>query len=142
MDQIGTVKDIKNNKAIVSIKRPSACGENCAGCTLSCDVKQVNIELDTIDGINIGDSVEIVSENVNILKLSAILYGIPLAIMVTTIAFFWIIFQGKYQLISGLLGISSLIVSSIILKKYEEKVTKTKGPVFTITRKVDSENEL
>lgn len=142
MDQIGTVKDIRDNKALISIKRPSACGENCAGCTLSCDVKEVDILVDSIADIRIGDHVEIVSENVNILKLSAILYGIPLAILVATIALFWLIFDGQYQLISGLLGIASLIISSMILRRYEKKVEKTKGPVFEIRRKVDVEDEL
>lgn len=141
MDQIGIVKEINEEKAIITIRRPSACGENCAGCTLSCDVSEVDVTIDKIDGIEVGDSVEITSDNVNVLKLSFILYGVPLVIFVMFIAIANAILGGEKQLISGLIGIASLVISSFILRAYENKETKRNGPVFTILGKIEEEDE-
>lgn len=138
MIKYGKVISIKDDKAIVSIKRDTTCGENCAHCSGGCSVPYVNIEANNIEGINIGDTVEVTSDNINFLKYALILYGVPLVIMVTVIFVANAIFKGENgEIISCVLGLLSLALSFVILKIYDKKESNKKEFTYTIIKKVD-----
>ncbi|NLB32154.1 MAG: hypothetical protein GX818_00080, partial [Tissierellia bacterium] len=64
MDNVGKIEQINGNKAVISVKRVSACGDSCKSCSSSCKVNSVIFETDIDDqDINVGDFVEIRAEN-------------------------------------------------------------------------------
>ena len=138
MNQIGTVKSINDKTTVVSVKRKSSCGDSCAGCSSACNVPVVEVKADTLPGISVGDEVEIFSEDVNVLKYSFVLYGVPLVIMVSVIFLVSFLIKGEDgQLYGGLLGILSLILSFFILKKYDKIESSKKSFKYVILRKID-----
>ena len=139
MNQIGTIKSINDKTAVVSVKRTSSCGESCAGCSVACKVPAIDIKADIIPDINVGDEVEIFSEDINVLKYSFILYGVPLVIMVAVIFLVSFLIKGEDgQLYGGLLGILSLILSFFILRKYDKIESSKKSFKYVILRKIEN----
>lgn len=138
MEQIGVVKEIIGNQAIIQIKRKTSCGDSCEGCSAMCKVPKVEVKADLIDDLKIGDKVEVFSENVNILKYSLILYGVPLILMVTVIFVLSGIFKGDDgQIFAALGGLASLILSFFILKAYDKKESSKKCFKYYI-KKIDN----
>lgn len=138
MNQIGTVKSISGNIATITVKRKSSCGDNCAGCSAMCKVPSVEVKADVIPDLKVGDIVEISSEDVNVLKYSFVLYGVPLVVMLAVIFISYYLFKGENgQLYAALLGILSLVLSHFILKKYEKRETSVKNFNYTIVKKID-----
>ena len=39
MDNVGRIEKIDGNKAVISVKRVSACGDSCKSCSSACKVK-------------------------------------------------------------------------------------------------------
>ena len=139
MNQIGTIKSINDKTTIVSVRRTSSCGDNCAGCSAACKVPVIDVKADTIPDVNVGDEVEIYSEDINVLKYSFILYGVPLVIMVAVIFLVSFLIKGEDgQLYGGLLGIFSLILSFFILKKYDKIESSRKSFKYVILRKISN----
>ena len=68
MDQVGKIEKIDGNKAIVSVKRVSACGDNCKSCGSSCNQKSITIETDITQDYQVGDYVEITTESEVLMK--------------------------------------------------------------------------
>lgn len=139
MNQIGTVKSIDDKTATVSVRRKSSCGDNCAGCSAACQVPVIDVKADVIPDIFVGDEVEIFSEDINVLKYSFILYGVPLFIMVAVIFIVSYFIKGEDgQLYGGLFGILSLILSFFILRKYDKIETSRKSFKYVILRKISN----
>ena len=137
MNQIGIVKSIDNKTTVVLVRRTSSCGDNCAGCSAACKVPVIDVKADTIPDIKVGDEVEIFSEDVNILKYSFVLYGVPLVIMVAVIFLVSFLIKGEDgQLYGGLFGILSLILSFFILRKYDKIESSKKSFKYVILRKI------
>ena len=138
MNQIGIVKSINDKTAVVSVRRTSSCGDNCAGCSSSCQVPVIDVKADVIPDIKTGDEVEIFSEDINVLKYSFVLYGVPLVIMVAVIFLVSFLIKGEDgQLYGGLFGVLSLILSFFILRKYDKMETSKKSFKYVILRKVE-----
>lgn len=138
MTQKGRIKKINGSTAIVSIRRISMCGDNCKGCSSACDVPEMDIKADIIPNIEIGDEVEISSEDINVLKYSFILYGVPLIVMVAVIFLVSFLIKGESgQIYAALIGLLSLIISFFILKKYDKIESSRKNFKYTILRKLE-----
>lgn len=138
MTQNGKIIKINGKTATVSIKRISMCGDNCKGCSSACDVPNMNIEADIIPNIEIGDEVEISSEDLNILRYSFVLYGLPLAIMVIVILIANSLIKSEDgQVYAALFGLISLALSFFILKKYDKIESSRKSFKYIILRKIE-----
>ncbi len=138
MTQKGRIKKISGNTATVSIRRVSMCGDNCKGCSSACKVPEMDIKADIIPNIEVGDEVEIVSEDINVLKYSFVLYGVPLLIMVAAIFIVSSLIKGEDgQIYAALIGLLSLIISFFILKKYDKVESSRKNFKYTIIRKLE-----
>lgn len=138
MIQNGRIKEINGNNAIVSIKRRSMCGDNCKGCSSACNVPEMDVKADIIPNIEIGDEVEISSEDISVVKYSFVLYGLPLVIMVAVIFLVSSLIEGENgQIYGALIGLLSLIISFFILKKYDKLESSRKSFKYTILRKLE-----
>ncbi len=138
MDQVGKIEKLEGNKATVSVKRISACGENCKGCSSACKQPSVIFETDITGDYEVGDYVEITTENEVLLKQIAMLYGIPFLIMLATIGIFQLLLRNNADkdIISAVASVASLALSFFILKGYDKKEMKKNTLKFTIGRKL------
>lgn len=138
MIQKGRIKKIDDDTAVVAIRRQSMCGENCKGCSSACNVPEMDIKADAITNIEIGDEVEISSEDISVLKYSFVLYGVPLLIMVIVIFLVSSLIKGEDgQIYAALIGLLSLIASFFILKKYDKLESSKRNFKYTIIRKTE-----
>ena len=126
MDNVGKIEQINGNKAVISVKRVSACGDSCKSCSSSCKVNSVIFETDIDDqDINVGDYVEIRAENEVMLKHIMVLYGLPLLMMIATVFVAQMILSGPNKdMISAVASLFSLIVSFFLLKAYDKTEMK------------------
>lgn len=137
MEQVGKIEKIEGNKATVSVKRISACGENCKGCSSSCKQPSIIFETDIVGDYEVGDYVEITTENEVVLKQIAILYGIPFIIMLVTIGIVQVLLDNPNKdMISAVAALASLVISFFILKEYDKKEMKKNTLKFTLGRKL------
>lgn len=78
MDEFGLVVGIKEEYAIVNIKRKSACG-SCKACELGkSGQSEMNVEVFNKLGAQVGDQVMIQMQTPDILKAAFLVYMIPL----------------------------------------------------------------
>jgi sigma-E factor negative regulatory protein RseC len=138
MDQVGKIEKINGNKATISVKRVSACGENCKGCSSSCKQPMVIFETEFNGEYEVGDYVEITTENEVLLKQIAILYGIPFLTMMATIGIVQMLLveNPNKDMISAVASVASLVVAFFILKAYDKKEMKNNTLKFTLGRKL------
>lgn len=140
MDNVGKIEKIDGNKAVISVKRVSACGDNCKGCSSACKVNSVIVETDISDvneDINVGDYVEIKAENEVMLKHILVLYGLPLLLMVITVFIVQALLESPNKdIISAVASLFSLIVSFFLLKAYDKNEMKKNVLKFTVGKKL------
>ncbi|WMJ75831.1 MULTISPECIES: SoxR reducing system RseC family protein [unclassified Sedimentibacter] len=138
MEQVGKIEKIEGNKAIISVKRVSSCGDNCKSCGSSCRQPSVMFETEISGDYEVGDYVEITTENSVVLKQILMLYGIPFVIMLITIGIVQLIFMNNANkdMISAVASIASLAVSYFILKAYDKKEMKKNTLKFTLGKKL------
>lgn len=78
MNKTGIIIRNNSNKSIVKIDRTGECGDKCESCSASCNVPQIEVEVENTLGASIGDYVNIVTEQKTLISSSFILYTIPL----------------------------------------------------------------
>ncbi len=139
MDNVGKIEKIDGNKAVISVKRVSACGDNCKSCSSSCKVNSVIFETDIPEDqdIQVGDYVEIKAENEVMLKHIMVLYGLPLLLMIATVFVVQMILTGPNKdIISAVASLFSLIISFFLLKEYDKNEIKKNVLKFTVGKKL------
>ena len=80
MTQSGVVtKLVGKNRAVVSVKRGSACGASCASCGGSCSFKNI-VTAEAVNTVKaaVGDSVTIESSTRKVLNVAFLVYIVPL----------------------------------------------------------------
>lgn len=132
MEQIGIVKEIENEKAVIFVRRGSSCGENCAHCSSSCEVPGVMIKLNNDIGAKKGDAVEISTKAKTIFKYTMMLYGIPMLFFIVGIIIGSFIFESEIR--SIMIGLVGLFISFFILKIIDKKVFLNKESKLVINR--------
>ena len=140
MDNIVKIEKIDGNKAVISVKRVTACGDSCKSCSSACKVKSIIIETDISDvndEINVGDYVELRAENEVMLKHIAVLYGLPLLLLLVTVFIFQMSIKGPNKdIISAVASLFSLIISFFLLKAYDKREMKKNVLKFTVSKKL------
>jgi len=138
MNQVGKIEKIEGNKATVSVKRVSACGDNCKGCSSACNQPSVIFETDITGDYETGDYVEITTENEVVFKQIFMLYGIPFIVMMATIGVIQLLLSGNpnKDIISAVASVASLAVSFFILKAYDKNEMRKNTLNFTLGRKL------
>jgi sigma-E factor negative regulatory protein RseC len=138
MDQVGKVQSIDGNIAKILVKRVSACGDSCASCSAACKQKGIEIDIEVTGDIEVGDFVEINTENGIMLKHILMLYGLPLVLLLGTIfiAYYLLGNNPNKDWISAVCGLASLIVSFFALKKYDKREMKVNPIKYTVAKKL------
>lgn len=129
METIGYVVKTTDKKAIIDVKRSTACGDKCSSCGNSCSVPSVRVEAINKIGAKSGDFVEIQMETKTILKSAFIAYIIPLFMLIigiiSGINFGKFNDINNYEMVGLLFGIVFLFISFIILKAIDNKIKKS-----------------
>ena len=139
VDQIGKIEKITGNKAVISVKRVTACGDSCKSCGSSRKVNSVIVETDLEDGhtFEVGDYVEITTENEVMLKHILVLYGLPFTLMIATVILVQILLNNPNKdMISAVASLFSLILSFYLLKAYDKMEMKKNILKFTVGKKL------
>lgn len=139
MDNVGKIEKIDGSKAVISVKRVSACGDSCKSCSSSCKVNSVIFETDISEDqdVHVGDYVEIKAENEVMLKHIVVLYGLPLLLMIATVFVVQMILKGPNKdIISAVASLFSLIISFFLLKAYDKNEMKKNVLKFTVGKKL------
>lgn len=138
MNKLGIIKEVKDDTALVMVFKSAACGTNCGcGALTRVDGKMEQDDhhyikvKNTING-EIGDPVNIEFATNKLLSTSALIYLVPLIMLVCGI-FVGNAVQGQNpsDLVSFLVGIVALFASYLILSMIDNK--KDKEELITIT---------
>ncbi len=130
MEEIGTVVEIKEQKAIITVNRKSGCG-SCPGGSV-CNLTDIEARIEAINNINakVGDTVKISFKTNTYLKATICVYGMP-SIMLIIGAIIGKEYLSKLfltydpDLVSAISGfgffVFSFILVKILSKRYEGK---------------------
>ena len=123
MGEIGQVIDIEDEKLVVRMQRKEACAK-CRACTAGMKKEDMIIRAVNLCDAAVGDSVEVMLEEVDFVKAVFIMYGIPF------LAFILGVFLGYYgavrlgmtngELIGCILGALFVTVTYLLIRSQEE----------------------
>lgn len=134
------INNIDNGKAKVSFIRPKSCGD-CSSCS-GCNIETMDIELNSIEDINIGDVVELEFKTSNMLKATALLYIMPLIMLVVGIIAgnqLQVKYLGRIEeIISFLSGVVFLVLTFIFINFVDKR---TRGEELISIKKIEGKYE-
>lgn len=137
MKKKGLVIGLDGNLARVAVMRQSGCGGECSSCSSCSEVAPTIVKVGNDANAQIGDQVEIQGSG-NILKLTFMIYAIPLVFFIAGLVAGAMIFKDlgykSYEIISFGIGLLALIVSFIILKLIDKKYFEKNNQLLTITK--------
>lgn len=129
MNEFGLVVELKEDKALVNIKRKSACGK-CKACDLgNSDAKELNILVDNSLNAQVGDSVNLLMETPDFLKAAMLVYLLPLitlfvGIMVSSFVLGAIGINN--EVLSVIFGLIAMAGSFLFVRKKDKEMGKNK----------------
>ena len=83
MREDGIVIEIMGDICRVSVKRKSACGENCASCKATCSAREHICEARDFAGAKVGDRVVLETDSKKLLKSAFLVYILPILVFLT-----------------------------------------------------------
>ena len=137
MEQVGFVRNINKDKAVLEVRRASGCG-SCNGCAGGCEVKTHIITLKNTIDAKVGDYVELKGEPKSIIKYMFIIYMIPFAFLISGIVLGDNYFKGmgnaNYELLSFGTGVLFLIVSFFLVRLVDKRIAKSNKETIRMTK--------
>jgi sigma-E factor negative regulatory protein RseC len=131
MRETGKVIEVSGNYAKILIKRGTACGD-CGACQVGREKLEMVMTAENVIGADVGDSVEIDLETMNLLSAALIAYGLPLVALIVGIVggyygfLYFGMSIGTSQVIASFLGLILMAVVYIAIKKNESKIERMK----------------
>lgn len=121
MEIVGTVVELNGEDATVSVKRVSACGENCANCGGMCETTNTTTVAKNTAEARVGDTVKIESESASVIRAAVILYIVPVVVTILVAALiFGLGFSEVYVFIFSALA---FFASFLGVKLFEKNIT-------------------
>ena len=130
MEKVGYVIFEENNKALIDVRRNTACGDKCSSCGSGCDAPNIRIEANNNIGAKAGEFVEIQMETKTVLGSAFLVYIIPLILLIFGIGLG--INVGKYYEVANyeLVGLGSglgFLGISFIILRIVDKIVKNQS---------------
>ncbi len=133
MTQVGVVKKISNDCAVVSVIRKGACGENCSMCG-ACNTEPIEVSARCYITVSVGDMVVISSANNVILFAMFCLFIFPILLPILA----YVMFFNLLGVIAGWVaaGVISLICVAFIyfLSRNSDFLSKAQPTVKSVVR--------
>ena len=118
MRETGIVIEASDKICRVSVKRKSACGENCASCKATCNAGEHICEVKNSVGAKIGDGVIIETESRKVLKSAFLVYILPILAFLTVYGVADMKFSGP---ISATLAVVSMAMIFVLMRMYDKR---------------------
>ncbi len=112
--EVGTIKELKDNKAIISLERKSACG-SCHACEMSHDKQEMTMTAINECNGKVGDNVQVELVVERLLFATLILYGVPLITTVLGCVLGYYILNN--EIYAFLTGIVFMVLTYVIIRK-------------------------
>ncbi|MGB5823082.1 MAG: SoxR reducing system RseC family protein [Proteocatella sp.] len=129
MKEYGVVLELIGDKAVVNVKRQSACGQ-CKACDLgTSEQKEINITAKNDLGAKVNDKVNLLIETPDLLKAVIIVYLIPLVALLAGVGISTYVTKLMGidgETISIIVGLACTALSYMIVKNKDAKLKKTK----------------
>ena len=135
MTQTATVVGLEpNGKAVIMVKRVSACGENCAHCAAKCADRsnELKVLADNAAGADVGDIVEVESSAKKILGFAALVYLVPVLLFVAGAVISALC--GFSDGMSALVCVAAFLFGVTLAVVYNKKVASNKEICHTIVK--------
>ncbi len=124
----GIVVQSNGNISKVKIVRSSMCGENCGSCNL-CGNRETFVFAENAAEAQENDRVLLEMDSSSGLKAAALVYGMPLLILIAGIVLISIL---QFNQVKGLLWILALIVLYFLLLKVKDKNMKPTAKITEV----------
>ncbi len=147
MEETGIVKEIRGDKAIISVQKQSSCDSCNAGG--SCKAGESGAELEAINqaDAHVGDRVKIAFTAYTYLKGSMIFYGIPAVALVAGAIL------GKDHLsrffpgidpdsLSGIAGIALCVLSFFVVRIFMKRFAKKRETIPVVVEVLESRQDM
>lgn len=134
MQKVGTVVEILDGYVKVELEQHSECTE--CGMCMGGTSKKVTVSARDTFGSKLGDTVEVNLSPGQSLKAAAIVYLIPLGLLILGIAIGSTVLRGSRnaEAITAVIGLSAAFLGFIVLKFLDKFLTKDDKYQLTITR--------
>lgn len=143
MENKGRVAYTKDEFAYINLPRKGSCGDNCASCKVACAANVHLIKVYNSQNVKKGDEVELELGTGDFLKMSFLLYIVPLIVMVASII--GLETYTKNTVLSISIGLILTAVSFPLIHLYVRKKNKTGELIVRLAEKkpeVPDESEL
>ncbi len=133
MVQIGKVETVYGDKAIVAVRRASACGENCAMCKGGCVPAMHKAHVINSADAKCGDMVRIETADSAVLKSAFLVYLLP--VLILFVCYGIVIALTKSRMHATMAALLGLGASFFLLRAIDKKT----APLPEITMILKSE---
>ncbi|MHC1719832.1 MAG: SoxR reducing system RseC family protein [Clostridiaceae bacterium] len=128
MKETGFVKEIDGEIAYIVFKRKSGCGDNCGHCSGSCPAEFTIVNVKNALGASIGDQVEVSMEEKYLYKITLLVYGFPLFMLILGvflgIKWFYGLGYKNYEFFAAFSGLLLMGISYFIISRIDKKLSK------------------
>ncbi|MDK2798687.1 MAG: sigma-E factor negative regulatory protein RseC [Clostridiales bacterium] len=131
LTQIGVVISIKNDTAMVQIKRTSACGGKCETCG-GCEVSSQKVEAYNTVGAKVGQVVRLDMKDTQVLFAAFMVYIVPLIMLFIGYAIGYSLFIN--EIVGVISGLLLLVASFLVIKRIDKKLGKSSKYRLQITQ--------
>ncbi|MDW7651996.1 MAG: SoxR reducing system RseC family protein [Bacillota bacterium] len=124
MEQVGQVVDVKDDIAIVMVRRHETCSK-CGGCGVAVSGKGENyVEAQNVVNAVVGQTVKVAMDTSHVLKASFVVYIVPIIALLIGI---WLgqVIDGAFGVFARfdiILGLVFLVASYLIVRGYDNKI--------------------
>lgn len=120
MEIIGTVISVDKDMATVSVRRVSACGENCANCHGACQTTTAVATVKNTTGAVVGDVVKVECDSVSVIRAAMFLYMLPVlaAVLIAAITYS----TGLSDILTLVLSVVGFFGCFAIVKRFEKHI--------------------
>ncbi len=121
MENIGTVILTDKDMATVSVRRVSACGENCAHCSGACETTKATCIAKNTIGAKVGDTVKVESNSKDVIRAAVVLYMVPVLAAIFSVVVAYNLRLS--DIFSVLICVVAFFVSFAGIKCFEKRLT-------------------
>ena len=135
MEQIGEVVELRGKKALVRIRRVSACGENCSECSGGCEPTATVVSATNGLSAKVGDTVKLQMNSGAFLLLAFIGYILPILICIG--AYYAVKKITDSIIAADIAAVSSIVITLLVFyfcDKLPRKSTRFSSRIIKIIR--------
>jgi sigma-E factor negative regulatory protein RseC len=124
MEQVGQIVDVKENIAVVLVRRHDVCSK-CGGCGVAVSGSGENyVEAQNVINAAVGQTVKVVTDTAHVLKASFVVYMVPMLALLVGI-YVGQLLDGAFGILARfdiIMGIAFLVGSYVIVRGYDKKM--------------------